>query len=338
MLLNLLPGLRDLRAPLAAGYLWLAAGWLYFAPKLLALESEGQGVRKDIYEEISLVIHASGPVAVGAGLTFAAYIIGILSTGLLTEGVRRFVHAPIGPVYDLTTRVTIAIKHFMRWLSDLLGNPHDENMDDARDRRAGRMDWFLNPTRIRAESLVIQRITEMAFEDPDYREMLLEKLTKKPTRALRYFERYFTLSRAPTMELLTGKQVDEKEQAAELREILSSDLRRNSLFSAMLLVRFLVDVRRHAWDILGELDLIPEQLVEDRPTTFGRWDRLRGEGQFREAVVPPLLAIIAALVMRGALSWLFGLLLVVPVLVILFQGIGREHEADAQLILIPPTS
>jgi hypothetical protein len=82
MLLNLLPGLRDLRAPLAAGYLWLAAGWLYFAPKLLALESEGQGVRKDIYEEISLVIHASGPVAVGAGLTFAAYIIGILSTGL----------------------------------------------------------------------------------------------------------------------------------------------------------------------------------------------------------------------------------------------------------------
>jgi hypothetical protein len=54
MLLNLLPGLRDLRAPLAAGYLWLAAGWLFFAPKLLDLQNNGEGVLKDIYDEIYL--------------------------------------------------------------------------------------------------------------------------------------------------------------------------------------------------------------------------------------------------------------------------------------------
>jgi hypothetical protein len=75
MLLNLLPGLRDLRAPLAAGYLWLAAGWLYFAPELPASVNEAWGVLKDIYR----VIQASSPVAVAAGLTFVAYVIGILS-------------------------------------------------------------------------------------------------------------------------------------------------------------------------------------------------------------------------------------------------------------------
>ena len=49
MLASLLPGLRDLRAPLAAGYVWLAAGWLYFAPQLPASVNEADGVLKDIY-------------------------------------------------------------------------------------------------------------------------------------------------------------------------------------------------------------------------------------------------------------------------------------------------
>ena len=81
MLTNLLPGLRDLRAPLAAGYLWLAAGWLYFAPQLPASLDEAQGVVKDIYR----VVHASESLAVVAGLSFVAYMSGIFSTGLLVR-------------------------------------------------------------------------------------------------------------------------------------------------------------------------------------------------------------------------------------------------------------
>ena len=68
MLANLLPGLRDLRAPLAAGYLWLAAGWLYLAPQLPASANDATGVMKDIYR----VVDASEPVTIAAGLTFVA--------------------------------------------------------------------------------------------------------------------------------------------------------------------------------------------------------------------------------------------------------------------------
>jgi hypothetical protein len=72
MLLNLLPGLRDLRAPLAAGYLWLTAGWLYFAPRLPNSVNDAQGVLKDVYR----IVNASSPVAVATALTFVAYILG----------------------------------------------------------------------------------------------------------------------------------------------------------------------------------------------------------------------------------------------------------------------
>jgi hypothetical protein len=83
MLASLLPGLRDLRAPLAADYLWLAAGWLYFAPQLPASVNDADGVLKDIYR-VAGVADASNPVAIAAGLTFIAYLLGILLTGLLT--------------------------------------------------------------------------------------------------------------------------------------------------------------------------------------------------------------------------------------------------------------
>jgi hypothetical protein len=91
MFTSLLPGLRELRAPLAAGYLWLAAGWLYFAPQLPASVEDAQGVLRDVYR----VVAAGDPVAVVAGLTFIAYLLGMLSTDLLIRPVRFIVKLPL---------------------------------------------------------------------------------------------------------------------------------------------------------------------------------------------------------------------------------------------------
>jgi hypothetical protein len=64
MLLNLLPGLRELRAPLAAGFLWLFAAWLAFEGAIP--EPAGAPEFFDQFEA----------VGAAAALTFAAYLVG----------------------------------------------------------------------------------------------------------------------------------------------------------------------------------------------------------------------------------------------------------------------
>jgi hypothetical protein len=64
MLLNLLPGLRELRAPLAAGYIWLFAAWLAFNGDIP--EPAGAANFFDQFEALGAA----------AALTFAAYLIG----------------------------------------------------------------------------------------------------------------------------------------------------------------------------------------------------------------------------------------------------------------------
>lgn len=80
MLANLLPGLRQLRAPLAAGYLWLVAAWLEFAAVIPLPKEVSTGVFKDVYE----IGGAIGPSAATAAASFAAYIVGVLSVQATT--------------------------------------------------------------------------------------------------------------------------------------------------------------------------------------------------------------------------------------------------------------
>jgi hypothetical protein len=79
MLTNLLPGVRQLRAPLAAGYLWLFALWLVLEPAL-PTETEAQGLAASIYRLGDLVTAFGLAVVV----SFAAYLIGSLSVSLVS--------------------------------------------------------------------------------------------------------------------------------------------------------------------------------------------------------------------------------------------------------------
>lgn len=77
MLASLLPGLRDLRAPLAAGYVWLVVAWLTVGRHLSA-SGEGTGLLKDVYR----LSQSAGRPAVGVAVTFAAYLVGVLSVAV----------------------------------------------------------------------------------------------------------------------------------------------------------------------------------------------------------------------------------------------------------------
>ncbi len=84
MLASLVPGLRDVRAPLAAGYLWMIVAWIAFEPAVPEREA-AEGVLASIYR-VSDVLSAVG---VGVALSFAAYLLGSLSASTLTPLLRR---------------------------------------------------------------------------------------------------------------------------------------------------------------------------------------------------------------------------------------------------------
>src|SRR3954469_23060979 len=74
VLMNLLPGLRDLRTPLAVGYLWLTALWLVFGNRVPD-PGDASGLVHDLYRAASAV----GTTASLAALTFTAYLMGTRS-------------------------------------------------------------------------------------------------------------------------------------------------------------------------------------------------------------------------------------------------------------------
>ena len=76
MLANALPGFRDLRGPLIAGYLWLLFAWLLFEPNTDYRPPDGVGAAAyDLAQEI-------GPIALAIALSVAAYLTGAVSQAL----------------------------------------------------------------------------------------------------------------------------------------------------------------------------------------------------------------------------------------------------------------
>ena len=74
MLASLLPGLRDLRTPLATGYLWLVVLWLLLHDNIPTSLQEATGPLHSLYELGALA--GRGPVL--AAVTFVAYVLGAI--------------------------------------------------------------------------------------------------------------------------------------------------------------------------------------------------------------------------------------------------------------------
>jgi hypothetical protein len=73
MLTSILPGLRDLRGPLTAGYLWLLAAWIAFGDVMP--HSRPQSGEQPVQAVFDLA-GFFGKGAVVAAVTFTAYLLG----------------------------------------------------------------------------------------------------------------------------------------------------------------------------------------------------------------------------------------------------------------------
>jgi hypothetical protein len=77
MLTNLLPGIRDIRTPLATGYLWLLTLW-FWIPSHFKHTPPTTGIPGDITH----LAHYASRAGVGIAISFAAYLVGVLSKSL----------------------------------------------------------------------------------------------------------------------------------------------------------------------------------------------------------------------------------------------------------------
>jgi hypothetical protein len=92
MLTSLLPGIRDLRAPLGAGYLWLVALGFILEPHVPD-RADATGFMESIYR----LADSLSVVGLGVAASFAAYLIGSLSMAMGTTPLQKLTPTSLVP-------------------------------------------------------------------------------------------------------------------------------------------------------------------------------------------------------------------------------------------------
>jgi hypothetical protein len=304
-LTSLLPGVRDLRAPLGAGYIWLLALYLAFEPTL-PTGAEATGV----WASLLALKDEIGPAGLGIVLTFIAYLVGSISAtvfGVLLESnvIRSTAAAPTpdGSAAGATRqhRLAALVRAFAARTGSTVtvGSRGDAALRDVVRERVAALDNALRRMNMSLRE-VVDDVT-LVRDDPSPLPGVLVGL--EPVRELL---------------VLAGEASEERwwEEATEASA--RRDLR------AVL-----------AGAVLAELDLMRTRLLGKEPELFSTVDRLRSEAEFRFALVPALLGLAVALGWRA--TWWLVAIIAVAAAILGVQGRDqrrRSHDALLEALRI----
>jgi hypothetical protein len=277
-LANLMPGVRELRAPLAAGYLWLLAAWLVLAERIPP-EEEATGLLKSLYD--------LGDVATAIGfaiaLSFAAYLVGIISQAILNPPLRELYSLV---VYRLSRESLQVQLPYVSWYEE---------------------SWDLKF--IRARGLISYRGARALNQIVSNR--LMDLWSRLPRGGL-----------SELLHVELGEPPPSQAGPTSAREEWIDDARNPELSNSV------------AGRVFQELPVIATRLIGKEPELFAAQDRLKGESDFREAIVPPLLALGVIVALFTFPVW------TAPVLAItlLFAGLiareARKSNRDRNDLII----
>lgn len=325
VLANLVPGLRDLRAPLAAGYLWLAVGWLVFGDRLRSSAVHGHGLVHSVYE-----LHGAVSLfGVGVAVTFTAYLVGsvaeafgaVLGTTARAgfERGRRFA-AVEGKVIDeqiRAARLTFEqnsmklMRAYLNALERLLSPRGNIEMPTPRafevlGRTLGRYAYILFLVIVLPfllTVLLIRGVTGalLALDS-------LRKARARTTAALR------VVVRDAIHDTAGANRLDALEVIGRELQLPQGERQDESIVIAVA-----VETMR------SELDLVAMRLVGKEDQLFAMFDRMRAEAEFRFAVVPSLAALVGVVAVKEhSAIWLIALITVAG---LLWQGVTKRAES-----------
>lgn len=306
MLISLLPGIRDLRTPLAVGGTWLACIWLLVLDRVPLTASDAPPSIRPAYA----IIEFAGPGGILGVLSFLAYVLGVIS---LSVGV-----AIVEPL----------LRRIRRWL------PPSWEPIGAGGVSAQAIAQFDD---------TLFRIIVGDGRDARWRDLLFAHSRSsggsvRPflSKHLNLHGQYYNIDSLPgSAANVTGAQAIELERRLGdvIKRIRASALARRTLLLESL------DRQFYLARYKSELRELPSRLISSHPPIYERWDRLDSEAEFRYGVAFPVGTLVV--VVGSSLSEIVGSIWIAVGSValaafvfslLLFAGSMKQREADTQLV------
>jgi hypothetical protein len=311
LLASAIPGLRDLRAPLVAGYFWLLVAWLALDPSTPLAQHADPGVARSLVD----LAEAVGPAATAAGVSVVAYVVGALSVSL-PGVIGAFLQPPV-VIGDLSLSLADEPSDAEAYLY-----PRDAERVPSRLRR-----WLFRTTASLLRRIPGARGTfEVSFVGMSgwWRGLVeeleaLERRISQQETAQRQIEIRRRLWAYASSNL--DAHPTRPPALEEARETLEERWEELPLTD---LVALLERIDALGPQIRRELDLPNTLLVGDQPEIYAEADRARAEAEFRLALVLPSLALVVVLVAREGWLWAFGF---VASWALLVTGLAKKAEA-----------
>lgn len=329
------PGLREVRGPLIAGYLWLLVAWLVVKPEPDLADATG------LLASVVDLADTVGPVATAAGVSVAAYLIGALQQGLI--GLFQNLHGNSAELIRVWLRQARERQEYDKkfkpegsglrghWRAryvraDAIETQLRESLANMRDslepealadrpqphptRAAFHGLWKMLPKPRRRQpgpSRATAGMRERRQEDVDELSNLLAALHSDPDRVKKRMH-YLVVSHLPSDNFPKAR-----EAARRLEQVLPNinSRRYGEIF------RDLDDLKEDFWK---ELSRPQSLLLGTKPELFAEADRLKAEADFRTAVVPPMYGLIVLLAANVS-GWCLALIVAPYVL-------GRQAEVN----------
>jgi hypothetical protein len=339
---SLLPGLRELRAPLAAGYLWVFLCWLLFADRLPDDAASASSPLREVYELAAL----TGPVGLAVAASFAAYLIGILSVAVFRFAGRAASYASSYVFREILRGGTSLFNRLPRRAGSMRGFASVGNRLWRVQERLGQRVQSTQVWNSIAWGMAVTVLARRFSTNTGFRRRVVESFEYNlKTAVLEGPEVRWIggISKALQEEFQT-LQSDQSESGLEaarraveidlwpkLTDIAEFDRR---LAKHIVSTAYQFSPRSLGWtlDLENDLRLAPAQLAVSAPPAYDRWDRLEGEAEFRFAVVPPMAMLVALGWERGWLHPLLSILLLIPLAVLLLLGTQNAQRAREQLV------
>jgi hypothetical protein len=346
VLANLVPGLRELRAPLAAGFLWIVVAW--FA---VVGEWPTAGSSDALPQRLEDARDFLGAPAAAAVLAFVAYLVGSVTADVTTA----FLHG--SAVSDEAQR---AARELVSRTMERVGTKEETLVNataqalPAMARSQFREFVSAEPRILSAPEFAEARNLFHAVEEasnvtrqgeigwqltgehkPGESEWKLADGRTEPVNERGETE--WELAVSGRSDDVRGLPQERAERILRLRDLvrgLADEFHVDGRDVRFMVVTGRMDVSSRVSNLLreavtDELDLVMTRLLGEQDEMYGLIDRLRTEAELRVALIPPIIALATVGVVRGSLLWAL-LLLLAPVLY--WQAKSRNQRANSTIL------